>query len=118
MSKHTASAAGAAMPGAPPDIADAFSQTRLLIIAAGKIADGRDETHDYALRSVISAAEEKFTVALDWFEAEAWEERKATIVARHPASCELLHIVDAVNEVRYLIDAAWMARRELRGRGA
>jgi hypothetical protein len=123
------------MPSAPPDVAEAFSQTRLLIIAAGKIADGGDETHDYALRSVISAAEEKFTVALDWFEAEAWEERKASepiapagwakvdagtdaaapapIADRVRYGRELVQVADDINAARYLIECAWMAAENL-----
>ena len=70
------SAAGGAMPCAHPDIADAFAKTRLLIIAAGKLASEGGGTHDYALNAVISAAEAKFEVALDWYEARAWEEKK------------------------------------------
>jgi hypothetical protein len=87
-SPNTTNPSGA-MPGAPPDIADAFSQTRLLIIAASKLAAEGDETRDYALGSVLSAAEQKFEVALDWFEAREWEERKAApepIASEHEAS--------------------------------
>ena len=120
-----------AMPGAPPaDIADAFSQTRLLIIAAGKLAAEGDETADYALGSVLKAAEQRFEVALDWYEAREWEEktgaekRKAAPepIARQaepassstrPLSSELLDVVDEITHVRYAIHAAWMASAHL-----
>jgi hypothetical protein len=124
MLKQTDSAAGGAMPGAPPaDIADAFASTRLLIIAASKLAAEGDETHDYALGSVLSAAEEKFTVALDWFEAMAWEERKAApepIAAKasestiaDPLHRELVHVVDDINAARYFVECAMMAADHL-----
>jgi hypothetical protein len=78
MSKNTDSTAGGAMPDSDQaNIDDAFGQTRLLLIAAGKLAEDMDDTAGYALKSVLGAAEEKFTVALDWYEDEAWEERKA-----------------------------------------
>jgi hypothetical protein len=80
-----------------------------------------DDTAGYALMSVLGAAEEKFTVALDWYEAEAWEERKAApepIAAKASESTiadrrELLGVVDNINEVRRLIDAASMAAETL-----
>jgi hypothetical protein len=113
----------------PANIADAFGQTRLLLIAAGKLADDMDETAGYALKSVLGAAEEKFEKALDWFEAKEWkaslDERKAapeptarpadvaSSSTRPPLSSELLDVVDEVNEVRRLMHAAWMASHHL-----
>ena len=65
MSEPTASAAGGALPAAgQPHIADAFEQTRSLIIAASNLAVTEDDIH-----AVICAAEEKFTIAFDWFKA-------------------------------------------------
>jgi hypothetical protein len=127
MSKNTDSTAGGAMPASDQaNIADAFGQTRLLLIAAGKLAADMDDTAGYALKSVLGAAEEKFTIALDWYEAEAWEEKiaaapepiarqaePASSSTRPPLSSELLHVVDEVNHVRYAIYAAYIAARHL-----
>jgi hypothetical protein len=98
-----------------------------LIIAASKLAAEGDETADYALGSVLKAAEEKFTIALDWYEEREWEEKiGAEKIAAAPepiarqaraepidARRELLQVVDEVNEVRRLIDAASMAAETL-----
>jgi hypothetical protein len=108
MKNNTDSAAGGAMPASDQ------------AIAAGKLADGLDDTAGYALKAVLGAAEQKFEVALDWYEAEAWSEKIAAPpepIARQaqPASSssELLHVVDEVNHVRYQIYAAYMAARHL-----
>ena len=70
MTKPTASAAGAAMPASgQPNIADAFEQTRSLIIAASNLAAALGDTQAQGLHAVIIAAEEQFKVAFDWFKA-------------------------------------------------
>ena len=111
MSKTTASAAGAAMPASgQPNIADAFEQTRSLIIAASNLAAALNDTQAQGLHAVICAAEEQFEVARLWFEAG----HKPIIIPADPdPEHELLHIVDEVDEVRYLIEAAHMAAGSL-----
>ncbi|MFZ2107504.1 MAG: hypothetical protein WAV18_19375 [Roseiarcus sp.] len=106
MSKPTASADGGAMPasGQPPNIAEAFEQTRSLIIAASNLA-AADETP--GLHAVICAAEEQFKVAFDWF--KAGHAPIASPAADPDPERELLHIVDEINVVRHLIEAAHMA---------
>ena len=117
MSKTTASAAGGAMPASgQPNIAEAFEQTRLLIIAASNIAAAIDDTQAQGLHTVIITAEDKFKVAFDWFKAG-----HVSLIASpaHPdPDRELLHIVDDIDEVRYLIEATWMAVDNLSDREA
>jgi hypothetical protein len=71
MSKPTASAAGGAMPAEGHNIADAFDETRRLIIAASNLAAALDDTQAQGLHAAICAAEDKFMVAHNWFEAVA-----------------------------------------------
>jgi len=107
MSEHTASAAGAAMPAeGQPNIADAFEQTRSLIIAASNLAAALDDTQAQGLHTVICAAEDKFMVAHDWFEAG---HKPITVPADPDPDHELLHIVDDIYPIRMLIECAWMA---------
>jgi hypothetical protein len=66
MSKHTASAAGGAMPADAPsllNIADALDTTSDLIIAASNLAAGVDDTQSIGLHAVIRAAEDKLDSA-------------------------------------------------------
>ena len=110
MSKTTASAAGGAMPASDqPNIADAFEQTRSLIIAASNLA-AADATSP-GLHAVICAAEQQFKVAFDWFKAGY---KPIAIPAADPdPNHELLNAVDEINVVRYLIEAAFMASAAL-----
>ena len=106
MSEHTASAAGGAMPAeGQPNIADAFEETRSLIHAASSLAVTEADIH-----SVICAAEEKFTIAFDWFKAgHAPIPSPADTDPNH----DLLDAVDEINVVRHLIEAAFMASSAL-----
>ena len=107
MSKPTASAAGAAMPAeGQPNIADAFEQTRSLIIAASNLAAASGETQAQGLHAVICAAEQQFEIARLWFEAG---HKPIASPADPNPDHELLHAVDKINVVRYLIEAAHMA---------
>ena len=107
MSKPTASAAGEAMPAeGQPNIADAFEQTRLLIIAASNLAAALDDTQAQGLHAVICAAEDKFEVARLWFEAG---HKPIASLADPDPDHELLHAVDDIYVIRCLIEAAWMA---------
>jgi hypothetical protein len=112
MSKPTVSAAGGAMPASgQPNIADAFDETRRLIIAASNLAAAIDDTQAQGLHAVICAAEEKFMVALGWFEAGGHEQRVSAPIARAAdpdPRRDLLHICDDIDEVRHLIEAVWM----------
>jgi hypothetical protein len=113
MSKPTASAASEALPASgQPNIAEAFDETRRLIIAASNLAAGIDDIQAQGLHAVICAAEEKFMVALDWYEAGGHKQGASAPIDLDPKR-DLLHIVDEVNEVRYLVDAAWMAAEML-----
>jgi hypothetical protein len=112
MSRTTASAAGAAMPAeGQPNIADAFDETRRLIIAASNLAAALDDTQALGLHAVICAAEDKFMVAHDWFEAGHKQGASAPIAspADPDPDHELLHVVDDVYPIRMLIECAWMA---------
>ena len=112
MSEPTASAAGGAMPAeGQPNIADAFEQTRSLIIAASNLAAALGDTQAQGLHAVICAAEQQFEVARLWF--EAGHAPIASPAVDPDPERELLHIVDEVDEVRYLIDAAHMAAGSL-----
>lgn len=111
MSKPTVSAAGGAMPAeGQPNIAEAFEETRSLIHAASSLAVTEDDIH-----SVISAAEDKFAVAFEWF--KAGHEQRVSAPVANPAGPdpdhELLPIVDAIYPIRCLIEAAWMAATDL-----
>src|ERR1700722_10004754 len=112
MSEHTASADGGAMPASgQPNIADAFEQTRSLIIAASNLAAASGDTQAQGLHAVIIAAEEQFKVAFDWFKAGY---KPIAIPAADPdPNHELLNAVDEINVVRYLIEAAFMASAAL-----
>ena len=111
MSEHTASAAGAAMPTeGQPNIADAFEQTRSLIIAASNLAAALGDTQAQGLHAVIIAAEEQFKVAFDWFEAG---HKPIASPADPDPERKLLEIVDNVYVIRCLVDAAWMAADSL-----
>jgi hypothetical protein len=122
MSKPTVSAAGGAMPAegqnAPSllNIAESLDQTRSLIVAASNLAAAIDDTQGQGLHAVILAAEEKFGEAHDWF-LDRYSASPTSEPTSSPAdpdpSRELLSIADEIDEVRYLIDAAWMAAGEL-----
>ena len=118
MSKPTVSAAGGAMPAEGPSLrlaADAFDQTHNLIVAAQNLASAEDP-YAPAFHAVVCAAEEQFEIAHNWF-----LERRGATPKSDPTSSEadpdpsrkLLDIADELDEVRYLIDAAWMAAGEL-----
>jgi hypothetical protein len=64
---------------------------------------------------VICAAEEKFTIAFDWFKAGHEQRVSAPIASQADPDPdhELLHAVDEINVVRYLIEAAHMASAAL-----
>ena len=112
MSEHTASAAGGAMPTeGQPNIADAFDETRRLIIAASNLAAALDDTQAQGLHAVICAAEDKFMVAHDWF--EAGHKPIAAVPADPDPEHKLLEIVDAIYPIRCLIEAGWMAATDL-----
>jgi hypothetical protein len=121
MSKHTASAAGGAMPAEGHEtpslltIANVLDETGNLIIAASNLAAAIDDTQGQGLHAVICAAEEKFEVAHDWFLERygASPTSDPTPSPSDPASRELLGIADDIDEVRYLIEAAWMAAESL-----
>jgi hypothetical protein len=111
MSKSTVSAAGGAMPASgQPNIAEAFEETRSLIHAASSLAVTEDDIH-----SVISAAEDKFAIAFEWF--KAGHEQRVSAPVASPAGpdpdYELLRIVDAIYPIRCLVEAAWMAATDL-----
>ena len=111
MSKTTASAAGGAMPAeGQPHIAEAFEQTRSLIIAASNLAVTEDDIH-----AVICAAEEKFTIAFDWFKAghEQRVSAQASRQAEPDPNHDLLNVVDDIYPIRCLVEAAWMAATDL-----
>jgi hypothetical protein len=122
MSKPTVSAAGGAMPAegqnAPSllNIAESLDQTRSLIVAASNLTAAIDDTQGQGLHAVILAAEEKFGEAHDWF-LERYGAAPTSEPTPSPAdpdpSRELLSIVDEINDVRYLVDAAWMAADSL-----
>ena len=83
MSKHTASAAGGAMPAEGQEtrsllnVANVLDQVRALIIAASNLsADGTDSYSD-GLHAVIIAAEEKLNSARGMLEAVRRQEREA-----------------------------------------
>ena len=114
MSKPTVSAAGGAMPAEAHNIADAFDETRRLIIAASNLAAALDDTQAQGLHAVICAAEDKFMVAHNWFEA-GHEQRASATVASHPdPDHALLQVVDEIYPIKFLIECAWMAAADLR----
>jgi hypothetical protein len=87
-----------------------------LIIAASNLAAAIDDTQGQGLHAVICAAEEKFEVAHDWF-LERYGASPTSDPTPSPAdpdpSRELLRVADDIDEVRYLIEAAWMAAESL-----
>ena len=116
MSKPTVSAVGGAMSASgQPNIADAFDQTRHLIIAASNLAAGPDPYKE-ALHAVIIAAEEQFGIAHDWFlgrRDSAPTSGQTSSEADRNLRLELLDIVNNMDEVRYLVEATWMAVESL-----
>jgi hypothetical protein len=105
MPNPTIPAAGGAMPAEGQlNIADAFEQTRSLIIAASNLAAALDDTESQGLHAVIRAAEEKFEIAREWFEAGHEQRMSARVASR---------ALDDINEARYLVDAAGMAAENL-----
>jgi hypothetical protein len=118
MSKPTVSAAGGAMPaegqfvprarlGARINIADAFDQTRGLIIAASNMAAALEDTEAQGLHPVILAIEEQFEITRDWFLT-----RHAGAPTSAP-SLDLLDIVDELGMIRSFVEAGWMAAASL-----
>jgi hypothetical protein len=117
MSKPTVSAAGGAMPAEGQNIADAFDETRRLIIAASNLAAAAalDDTQAQGLHAVICAAEDKFMVAHNWFEAGGHKQGASATEASHPdPDYALLRVVDEIYPIRSLIECAWMAAADLR----
>ena len=137
MSKPTVSAAGGAMPaeGRPSHaqtatkIGDELDIIKALVDAAYMASNELTDFHREAMRRLLDETSSK----VGWVQKEFTEiycggyidvgkREPAAAASRTPAgkgaddsdaSRELLSIVDEIDEVRYLVDAAWMAADSL-----